>query len=222
MSFVLDALKLSEQRRSKFARPVYAHPPRPRPGRRRGRWIAALAAGTAVAGVFLAWRLLIPALPFAADGGSGGAGPAASAAAGAAANAAPGNLPAEDTGPLQPPAPGARAERSGAPDGSGMSASGEPPAARPAESAEMEPVPPPPPEDPPHGMVLATVPPDWPTLTLQMLFHSPQSGRSFVQINGRSYREGEILEDGPEVVAIAADGVILAYEDARVRLAMQR
>ena len=218
MSFVLDALKLSEQRRSKFARPVYAHPPRPRPGRRRGRWIAALAAGTAVAGVFLAWRLLIPALPFAADGGSGGAG----AAAGAAANAAPGNLPAADTGPLQPPAPGARAERSGTPNGSSLPASGESAAARPGESAEMEPVPAAPPEDPPHGIVLATVPPDWPTLTLQMLFHSPQSGRSFVQINGRSYREGEILEDGPEVVAIAADGVILAYEDARVRLAMQR
>lgn len=217
MSFVLDALKLSEQRRSKFARPVYAHPPRPRPARKKGRWIAALAAGTAVAGVFLAWRLLVPALPLPAAEGSGGAG----AAAGPAARAAPGNRQAADMGPVQPPAPGDRAEQSGTPNDIGWSGSGQPPAAEPANAAGMKSAAALP-EDPPDGIVLLSAPPDWPPLTLQMLFHSPQSGRSFVQINGRSYREGEVLEDGPEVQAIAADGVILAYRDAKVRLAMQR
>jgi len=42
MSFVLDALKVSEQRRSRFSRRIYAHPPRPRrPGRGR-KWLVML------------------------------------------------------------------------------------------------------------------------------------------------------------------------------------
>ena len=69
---------------------------------------------------------------------------------------------------------------------------------------------------------LEIAPPDWPALTLQMLFHSPESGRSFVQINGRNYRVYERLDDGPEVLEIAPHGVILAYRGKKVLLAMDR
>lgn len=72
------------------------------------------------------------------------------------------------------------------------------------------------------GPPLEIAPADWPALTLQMLFYSPEGGRSFVQINGRNYRVGERLEDGPEVLDITPHGVILAYEGKKVLLAMDR
>ena len=75
---------------------------------------------------------------------------------------------------------------------------------------------------PAEGLPLETAPPDWPALTLQMLFYGPESGRSFVQINGRNYRVGDRLDDGPEVLEIAPHGVILAYRGKKVLLAMDR
>lgn len=72
------------------------------------------------------------------------------------------------------------------------------------------------------GLPLEIAPTDWPALTLQMLFYGPESGRSFVQINGRNYRVGERLDDGPEVLEIAPHGVILAYQGKKVLLAMDR
>lgn len=69
---------------------------------------------------------------------------------------------------------------------------------------------------------LEMAPPDWPALTLQMLFFSPDGGRSFVQINGRNYRVGELLDDGPEVLEIAPHGVTLAHQGKKVLLAMDR
>lgn len=69
---------------------------------------------------------------------------------------------------------------------------------------------------------LEIAPPDWPALTLQMLFYSPERGRSFVQINGRNYRVGESLDDGPEVLEIAPHAVTLAHRGKRVLLAMDR
>lgn len=190
MSFVLDALKVSEKRRSKFARPVYAHPPRPNAGRRRRRWIAFLAAIGVTAGVFLAWRLLIPtSVPAPVDRSEG-----------AGAAAVPGKTP----------------------DDVDLTAHDQTPAPDPVHTVQNEQDPAAPPENLPVEITLDTAPPDWPRLSLQMLFHSPQGDRSFVQINGRSYREGERLDDGPEVLAIAPDGVVLSYRDARVRLAMQQ
>ena len=69
---------------------------------------------------------------------------------------------------------------------------------------------------------LELAPPDWPALTLQMLFYSSDGERSFVQINGRNYRMGERLDDGPQVLTIAPDGVVLAHQGATVRLAMEQ
>ena len=69
---------------------------------------------------------------------------------------------------------------------------------------------------------LSAPPAGWPVLELQMLFYSPESGRSFAQINGGSYQVGDRLEDGPQVREITSDGVILAHHGQRVRLRMQR
>lgn len=218
MSFVLDALKVSERRRSKFARPIYAHPPRPNAGRRRRRWFAVLAAVAGLAGVFLAWRLLIPTSAITAGGEPGSAGeataPAANEHSGTPPGGAIGNTAQSDAD--APAVPGENPVDAG-PAADGQTVAADPGGAAPGDRAQAAP-----PQDPPVEITADTAPPDWPPLTLQMLFHSPQGDRSFVQINGRSYREGERLDDGPEVVAIASDGVVLAYQGARVRLAMQR
>lgn len=175
-----------------------------------------LAAGPIIAGVFLAWRLAAPptraSLPAPADAvdisvaiepGATLPNPAPGTIAG---NEEPGNL-----GPASPDAdPSASTyEEQPAPDIPIPVVAGEPtPAAQPPHPAE--------------GLPLELAPPDWPSLTLQMLFFGPESGRSFVQINGRNYRVGEQLDDGPEVLEIAPHGVILAYQGKKVLLAMDR
>ncbi len=208
MSFVLDALKLSEKRRSRFARRVYAHPPpaRLRGGRR--RWLAPLVAAPIVAGVFLAWRLIAPPFP---------APPPESANVAELSGAAmaPPNLDSlAESGGLDPAVPA----------GAASAAPGEelPAAAAPVSAGAAEPEPETLPEDRADEFPLELAPPDWPALTLQMLFYSPDSDRSFVQINGRNYRVGERLDDGPQVLTITPAGVILAHQGATVRLAMDR
>lgn len=126
----------------------------------------------------------------------------------ASANAGPGALDGlEETGNINPAIPSG---------GAAASIAGEQPA------TAAEPTPATLPTEPADAPPLELAPPDWPPLTLQMLFYSPDSARSFVQINGRNYRVGERLDDGPEVLEIAADGVILAHQGAVVRLAMDR
>ena len=195
MSFVLDALKLSEKRRSRFARPAYAHPPRVHRGGGRRRWYAVLAAAPIVAGVFLAWRLLVPPspapLPATADGADVFAAAGLEAApANAAAAAMSGPEESKDPDPATP--------------------ADAPSASRAEEQPSADELP------------LEMAPPDWPALTLQMLFYSPDRGRRFVQINGRNYRVGERLDDGPEVLEIAPHGVTLAHQGKKVLLAMDR
>ena len=214
MSFVLDALKLSEKRRSRFARPVYAHPPPVHRGGRRKRWFAALAAGAVIAGVFLAWRLVAPPSPASLPAAAGTADVSA-AAAPDATHSSP--APVTIDGPEEPRNLGPAT----AGDGLSASTGEEPPSPKvPVPAAAAGPA-----VQAPHpadALPLEMAPPDWPALTLQMLFYGQESGRSFVQINGRNYRVGERLEDGPEVLEIAPHGVILAYQGRKVLLAMDR
>lgn len=62
------------------------------------------------------------------------------------------------------------------------------------------------------GMVL-------PELTLELHVYSPTASERFVRINSASYREGEVLSDGPRVLTITAEGVILDYRDQSFLLA---
>ena len=215
MSFVLDALKISERKRSKFARPVYVHPPRPFTARRRRRWLAALSLVGAVVLVALAWRLVTSTsttvevqVPAEADPASAGelsgieeiGTPVSEATAAASAEAAPSRTAGNSgqAGTREPPAAGTGPAQS-----------------KPAEAA-----------DPGEGQyddpLLTAVPPDWPSLTLQMLYYSPESDGSFAQINGRSYGVGEQLREGPEVQEITGNGVILAHRGQRVLLGMEQ
>ena len=221
MSFVLDALKVSEQRRSRFRRRIYAHPPRARRrGGRRG-WLAALGALAGVALVALAWRLAAPV-----PGPDGPSGPAASGITAAAPpvqplTGNPGTLAAQAPGVeagavLAPPGPAIMPARIDAqPEGIGpqmpLPGTGEKRAGQQSGTALQT-----------AESVLAAPPPDWPALSLQMLFFSEEEGRSFVQVNGKTYRQGERLPAGPEVLRITGEGVTLAYRGQRALLGVER
>jgi general secretion pathway protein B len=58
-----------------------------------------------------------------------------------------------------------------------------------------------------------------PPLTLELHAYSNSPSERFVFINGRKYREGERLAEGPEVVAIEPDGVVLSQQGQRFMLA---
>lgn len=62
------------------------------------------------------------------------------------------------------------------------------------------------------GMIL-------PDLTLELLVYSATASERFVRINSASYREGEVLSEGPRVRTITAEGVILDYRDQSFLLA---
>lgn len=51
-----------------------------------------------------------------------------------------------------------------------------------------------------------------PDMKIDAHFHTDVPGRSFVMINMRKYKAGERLAEGPQVVEIASDGVILSYQ----------
>lgn len=166
-----------------------------------------LAAAPILAGVFLAWRLVAPPSPAPL--------PAAAESPNVSANLPPAAIGApEDSGNLDPATPGDALhaspgeERPSPDDVVPVAAAEQAPAAQPTRAADALP--------------LEMAPPDWPALTLQMLFFSPEKGRSFVQINGGNYRVGERIDDGPEVLEIAPHGVTLAHQGKKVLLAMDR
>ncbi|MFO7640292.1 MAG: general secretion pathway protein GspB [Candidatus Competibacteraceae bacterium] len=63
---------------------------------------------------------------------------------------------------------------------------------------------------------------DLPALHLDIHIYSPDAGRRFVVINGRRYREGDSLEEGPVLEAVIADGAILRQGGQRFRLLVRR
>jgi general secretion pathway protein B len=57
-----------------------------------------------------------------------------------------------------------------------------------------------------------------PELHLDIIFHAARPAERFVFINGRKYREGEILTEGPNLEKITRDAAILNYRGLRFRL----
>lgn len=57
-----------------------------------------------------------------------------------------------------------------------------------------------------------------PALKLDVHIHSDQARQRFVIINGRRYREGEQIEEGPVLEAITSDGATLRQGRQRFRL----
>ncbi|MBI2382629.1 MAG: general secretion pathway protein GspB, partial [Gammaproteobacteria bacterium] len=103
----------------------------------------------------------------------------------------------------------------------------EPPAAEGGEEADVErgepqPAAPPAPAPRPHGGVprLRDMPAgyraDFPNLNVDVHVYQRDPQRRFVLINGRRYKEGEQLAEGPLVVQIVENGIVLDYRGERV------
>jgi general secretion pathway protein B len=58
-----------------------------------------------------------------------------------------------------------------------------------------------------------------PPLKLELHAYSDTPAERFVFINGRKYKEGERLTEGPEVVTIEPNGVVLSEQGQRFQLA---
>ncbi len=66
---------------------------------------------------------------------------------------------------------------------------------------------------PPTMMELIVAGTILPELALELHVYSPTASERFVRVNSASYREGEVLTEGPRVLSITSDGVILDYRD---------
>lgn len=61
-----------------------------------------------------------------------------------------------------------------------------------------------------------------PALNLDIHIHSADPAKRFVVINGRRYREGERLGEGPVLEAVTRDGAILRQGSQRFRLSVRQ
>lgn len=61
-----------------------------------------------------------------------------------------------------------------------------------------------------------------PPLTMNAHVFSTTPGKGFVMVNGKKYREGDGLAEGPEVVEILAEGAVLRYRNTDFLLPVPR
>ncbi len=57
---------------------------------------------------------------------------------------------------------------------------------------------------------------EFPTLSVDVHVYNDDPQRRFVILNGKRYREGDTLAEGPKLVAIVANGVVLDWRGERV------
>ena len=56
----------------------------------------------------------------------------------------------------------------------------------------------------------------FPPIRVDVHAYDEQPAKRFVMINGRRYREGEVLAEGPRIVSIEEDGIVFNYRDVEV------
>ncbi len=190
MSFILDALRKSENERQQSEVPSISNVPAVGHNTRIPTWavasIAALSASILLLG-WAWWHSTAVGDVEVADIRSSGLQPQTQAVSHSATSGAVRNLAREPIAAARPAA--AR------------------PVTRPvAETATMI-------IGPPTMMELIVAGTILPELALELHVYSPTASERFVRINSASYREGEVLTEGPRVLSITAEGVILDYRD---------
>lgn len=94
------------------------------------------------------------------------------------------------------------------------------PATTQAEQAQAEP------ELPAELKKLKEMPADYrnnfPALRVDVHVYDEQPSARFVMINGRRYREGEVLNEGPRIISIEEDGIVFNYRNEDVLYPMVR
>jgi general secretion pathway protein B len=228
VSFILDALRKSEHERQRSSVPGLSHVPLAAPKGQMPRWAIALIATLAVAVVALgaAWLLARRTPP-----------PAPAAGSAPEPAAVPLALPPEPSraarNPMPPPARGASADSLSAAvpsDQAPKSSARAAPASDPSAGDEADAAPaqrPPAAAQPqrsseptlPSAAALAAEGVAVPPLKLELHAYSERPAARFVFVNGRKYVEGDTLADGPKVVAIEPNGVVLSQLGRRFLLA---
>jgi len=190
MSFILDALRKSENERQQSEVPSISDVPAVVHSTRLPTWavasIAALSATILLLG-WAWWHSTDGGEVAVADGGSIGLRPGTPAVSRPATSGAVRNLAWEPVAASRPAAasPASRAV-----------------AATPTIVF-----------GPPTMMELIVAGSILPELALELHVYSATASERFVRINSASYREGEVLAEGPRVLSITAEGVILDYRD---------
>ena len=82
------------------------------------------------------------------------------------------------------------------------------------------------PELPPELKKLKEMPVEYrssfPSIRVDVHVYDEQPAARFVMINGRRYREGEVLAEGPRIVSIEEDGIVFNYRDVDVLFPITR
>lgn len=227
MSFILDALRKSEHERQRGTTPGLTHVPLATPAPEMPRWAIYLIAllGATVLVLAIAWwqtrgapaSMPATAAPFVERPlDLPGAVPAATSTRSVPAAAAP---PADPT----PAAPAAREASPGPtrPLAEAALGAGTRPLAAAVQSEPAAPARTPTPSaEPvlPSAAALVAQGISLPRLRLELHGYAPERANRFVFVNGRKYVEGERLADGPELVAIDPQGVVLEYNGRRFLL----
>lgn len=204
MSFILDALRKSEAERQRQDGPTLLEMRPSRPQRRMPLWVIGLGVLLLLNIAVLLWFLLrTPA--------SGSA--AHLARAPAAAPAAPSSAPALATPPVlastAPPAPLLAPSATAPASSSAPPNSAHTPAAVPAHSSRPRLEPSDSAADlPDYSRVSAGLP----ALRLDLHSYSDQPQQRYALINMHKVQEGDTLPEGPRVVHILSDGVVLSYQ----------
>jgi general secretion pathway protein B len=63
---------------------------------------------------------------------------------------------------------------------------------------------------------------DFPALRVEIHVYEKEAARRFVMVNGRKYREGERMAEGPALLEIVADGMVLEYRGEKVLYTLGR
>ncbi len=198
MSFILDALRKSENERQKAAVPGISDVPAIVESNRIPRWVLGVIATLSAVVLVLGWAWWQSASdenPPSANSRPAGVIPRAATAPPVAddvrslARESASAEPAPVVAPAAPPAPVAPAP-----------AVSQSPQA-PVDASRIAAA--------PNMMELIATGVSLPVLALELHVYSTTPAQRLVRINGASYREGDSLGDGPDVVSITPEGVVL-------------
>lgn len=204
MSFILDALRKSESERQRSAAPTLARTPQAAHSRASvplWTWLVMAALSIALVAAGFAWLSDRPTAPV-AEPVADHLAAADTAATRLPRARAPTPLPptAESAGRTQLPAAASVTDsRAASPLAGGALPPGD--TVPPGDTRTLRP-----------ASDIAALDPSLPRYTLELLAYNgtdPESG--YAWINGRRYFPGERIGSGPELVAVRADGVLLAY-----------
>ncbi len=219
MSFILDALRKSDAERQRGAAPGLADARYATHRGRRSIWVPLLAVVLVANIGFMAW------LWYGRPGGSTPDGSASSAVPVPAPAEVPAPAPvvralARETTPVEPVvAPEVErdlpAEPSAMQTPEGPAAVALPPAGKPSSPASKIIADP---ALPTVEQLISAGTLDLPLLNLDLLVYNDTPAVRFVVINGRKYREGAQLTEGPTLESITPDGAILASRGQRFTL----